>query len=154
VQPLTPQSFVRALVSFVLGIVAGVLGTVIHRSTVPWGLLAALGLVLAFTVTVRAWAGWPGYVGIAGGVFLALMVLTQTGPGGDVLVPGGENVDHAWLGVAWLGGAMVALIVAAGVPRRWFDPTPRPPRVPTRPDGTGGSEQPTARDEPATPARP
>jgi len=26
--------------------------------------------------------------------------------------------------------------------------------VPTRPDGTGGSEQPTARDEPATPARP
>ena len=81
-----------------------------HRS--PWW-LTLLRLVLAAAVTMRAWAGWPAFVGIAGGVFLAVMVLTQTGPGGDVLVPSGDNVNDVWLGGAWLGGSMGALVLAA-----------------------------------------
>lgn len=127
---MTPQAFVRAFVAFLLGVLVGTIGTVVHRAATPWGVVAALGLVLAGAVTMRAWAGWPAFVGFAGGVFLAVMVLTQTGPGGDVLVPSGENVDHVWLGGVWLGGAMAALVLAALAPRRWFADAPRPPLFP------------------------
>ena len=129
-QPLTPQVTVRALLSFLLGLVVGALGTVVHRGLVPWGLLAALGLVLASTVMVRAWGGWPSYVGITGGVLLAVLVLSRTGPGGDVLVPAGENVNTPWIGGVWIGGSVLVLVLAAAAPGRWFDDTPRPARVP------------------------
>jgi len=137
VQPLTPQSIVRALLAFLLGLLVGALGTVVHRGAAPWGLLAAVALVLAATVMVRAWAGWPAYVGIAGGVLLAVAVLSQTGPGGDVLVPVGDRVDAPWLGYAWLGGSFAAVVLGALAPRAWFDDTPRPPRaIPTPPAPT------------------
>ncbi|WP_268532377.1 hypothetical protein ACT17Q_12605 [Cellulomonas sp. CW35] len=132
-QPLTPQTLVRALLSFVLGLLIGALGTVVHRGAMPWGLLAGLALVLAASVMVRAWAGWPAYVGLVGGVFLAVVVLARTGPGGDVLLPGGDRVNAPWLGLAWLGGVVVALALGALAPRRWFDDTPRAPAAPTAP---------------------
>ncbi|MBT0992802.1 hypothetical protein KIN34_00660 [Cellulomonas sp. DKR-3] len=129
-QPMTPQAFVRAFVAFLLGVVVGTIGTVVHRAVTPWGVVAAIGLVLATAVTMRAWAGWPAFVGVAGGVFLAVMVLTQTGPGGDVLVPSGDNVNDVWLGGVWLGGSMGALVLAALAPRRWFSDAPRSAPVP------------------------
>ena len=132
-QSLTPQTFVRALVAFVLGLVVGALGTVVHRGLVPWGLLAALGLVLAASVMVRAWGGWIPFVGMAGGLILAIQVLSQTGPGGDVLVPVGDNVNTPWIGGVWIGGAILMVALAGLAPRRWFDDTPRPPREPRRP---------------------
>ena len=140
-QPLTPQTLVRALLSFVLGLLIGALGTVVHRGAMPWGLLAGLALVLAASVMVRAWAGWPAYVGLVGGVFLAVVVLARTGPGGDVLLPSGDRVNAPWLGLAWLGGVVVALALGALAPRRWFDDTPRAPAAPAAPaappnDGT------------------
>jgi len=139
VQPLTPQTFVRAFLAFLLGVVIGALGTVVHRGLPPWGLLAALALVLAATVMVRAWGGWAAYVGIAGGVFLAVQVLTQTGPGGDVLIPAGDNVNSPWLGGAWIGGSILVLVLGALAPRRWFDDTPRPPRPPRASESTDGA---------------
>ncbi|UJP41219.1 hypothetical protein [Cellulomonas palmilytica] len=152
-QPLTPQTLLRALLSFVLGLVIGALGTVVHRGAIPWGLLAALALVLAATVMVRAWAGWPAYVGIVGGVFLAVVVLAQTGPGGDVLLPGGDRVNAPWLGFAWLGGVVVVLALGALAPRRWFDDTPRPPRAaapvtppPAQQEGAASTDGPAAAD--------
>ncbi len=143
-QPLTPQVTVRALLSFLLGLVVGALGTVVHRGLVPWGLLAALGLVLASTVMVRAWGGWPSYVGITGGVLLAVLVLSRTGPGGDVLVPAGENVNTPWIGGVWIGGSVLVLVLAAAAPGRWFDDTPRPARVPRHPAGPVPAAQPAS----------
>lgn len=153
-QPLTPQTIVRALVSFVLALVVGALGTVVHRGMVPWGLLASLALVLSAAVMVRAWGGWVPYVGFAGGVVLAVQVLAQTGPGGDVLVPGGDNVNTPWIGGVWIGGAIVMLVLGALAPRTWFDDTPRPPRDPRRaavPAGPG--TDPSAPGAPGTGVR-
>jgi hypothetical protein len=151
---MTPQAFVRAFAAFLLGVLVGTLGTIVHRAATPWGVLAAIALVLASAVTMRAWAGWPAYVGLAGGVFLAVMVLTQTGPGGDVLVPSGDNVNDVWLGGAWLGGSLGALVLAALAPRRWFADTPSPtvaaspPPPPALAHGPGATADPTAARDP------
>ena len=156
-QPLTPQTLLRAFLSFLLGLVVGALGTVVHRGMVPWGVLAALGLVLASAVMVRAWGGWASYVGLTGGVLLAVQVLSRTGPGGDVLVPVGDNVNTPWIGGVWIGGSILMLVLAAVAPRRWFDDTPRPPRqprvaaVPSVPSGPSGPSAPSGLSAPSAP---
>ncbi len=106
----------RAAGAFVAGLLAGTLGTVMHRAVRPWGLVLVLALVLLVTLTCRAWAGWFGYVGAVGGTFLAAQVLSGTGPGGDVLVPS----DDVW-GWAWAIGSVAAAGVVAFAPRRWVE---------------------------------
>ena len=112
----TAATLWRALASLGTGLLAGVLGTVMHRAVRPWGLVLCLLLVLVVVLTARAWAGWYGYVAGAGGVFVAVQVLAGRGPGGDVLVPS----DDAW-GWAWALGSIAALLVVALVPRRWVE---------------------------------
>ncbi len=123
VQPPSAATLWRALAALGLGLVAGTLGTVMHRAVRPWGLLVCLALVLVIVLTARAWAGWFGYVASVGGTFVAVQVLASGGPGGDVLVP----ADDAW-GWAWVLGALAAVSVVAFVPRRWVEdespPTP------------------------------
>lgn len=147
-QPLTPQTFVRAFLAFLLGLVLGALGTVVHRGAIPWGLLAAVALVLAATVMVRAWGGWAAFVGLAGGVFLSVQLLAQSGPGGDVLVPGGDHVKAPWIGWVWIVGAMVALVLGALAPKSWFDDRPRPPRPSRTGAPSGGPAVPGAEADP------
>ena len=116
VQPLSAATLWRAAAALVLGLLAGMLGTVMHRALPPWGLVLCLLLVLAVVLTSRAWVGWFGYVASAGGVFLAAQVLSGRGPGGDVLVPGTD----LW-GWAWALGAVLVVGAVALVPRRWVE---------------------------------
>lgn len=113
-QPPSLAIFRRAAASLLLGLLAGTLGTVMHRALRPWGLLLCLALVLVVVVLSRAWAGWFGYVAGTGGTLIAVQVLAGGGPGGDVLVPAGD----LW-GWAWALGALAAVALAALVPRRW-----------------------------------
>lgn len=115
-QPPTAAMLRRALASLALGLLAGALGTVMHRALRPWGLVLCLLLVVVVVLTMRAWAGWSGYVAAAGGVFVGVQVLASGGPGGDVLVPSGD----LW-GWAWLLGCLLALIAVAFAPRRWVE---------------------------------
>ncbi|WP_159806283.1 DUF6113 family protein [Cellulomonas citrea] len=108
----------------VLGVVVGVLGTVAHRGHQPWGLVAALALVVSVGVLARAWRGWSAWAGYVAGLLVVVQVLARTGPGGDVLIPAGAAIGWVWM----IGSAGLALLVAA-VPRRVFDRTPLPPRA-------------------------
>ncbi|MBO9570272.1 MAG: hypothetical protein J7503_15810 [Cellulomonas iranensis] len=116
---LTATTLGRTAASLGTGLLAGAVGTVMHRSIRPWGLVLCLALVLAVALTTRAWAGWPAYVAASVGVLVAVQVLSSEGPGGDVLVPAGDG----W-GWAWVIGAVVALGSVALVPRRWVEDTP------------------------------
>ena len=135
----------KALVVLLLGGVVAAAGTVMHRAIQPWGVLLALLLVLAGGFTARAWAGLVSLVGYAAGVFLVVQALSQVGPGGDVLVPGGQAI-----GWVWVLGAVAALVVVGLAPRRWFDDRPLPPRprrpatdpVPPLPPGTSAETAP------------
>jgi len=114
VQLPTAATLWRAAASFALGLLAGTIGTVMHRAVRPWGLVVCVLLVLVIVLTARAWCGWFGYGASAGGALLAIQVLATGGPGGDVLVPAGD----LW-GWGWVGGAVLAVIVVGLVPRRW-----------------------------------
>ena len=115
-QPPSAVTLWRALASFGLGVMAGTLGTAMHRALRPWGLVVCVLLVLVVLLTTRAWAGWFGYVASTGGTFVAIQVLASGGPGGDVLVPS----DDLW-GWAWVLGTVVATAAVAFVPRRWVE---------------------------------
>ena len=104
----------RAVGALVLGTVVGAVGTVVHRAYQPWGMVGALVLVLSAAVTARAWSGWVTWVAFLGGLFLAVQVLAQQGPGGDVLVPAGT------LGWVWAIGSLAVAAAVGLLPRRLF----------------------------------
>ncbi|GEK22693.1 DUF6113 family protein [Cellulomonas xylanilytica] len=115
-----------AAASLVLGVLIGTLGTVLHRSIPPWGLVICLTLAFVAAVTVRAWTGYVALAGYAVGLAGTVLLLTQRGPGGDVLAPDGQAIG--WL---WVLGSIAVLVVAALLPRGPFDDRPRAPRTPT-----------------------
>ncbi|WP_448631501.1 hypothetical protein [Cellulomonas soli] len=135
-KPLSVATLGKAAGAFVLGLLVGTLGTVMHRWSWPWGVILCLALVLVAGVTARAWGGGVPVIGYAGGLFLAVQVLAQRGPGGDVLVPAGDT--YGWV---WIGGAALAVATVALVPRRAFDDTP-PPRGARAGSVPAGSEHP------------
>lgn len=116
VQPPSAATLWRALAALGLGLVAGTLGTVMHRAVRPWGLVVCLALVFVIVLTARAWVGWFGYVASVGGTLVAVQVLASGGPGGDVLVP----ADDAW-GWLWVLGVLAMVSAVAFVPRRWVE---------------------------------
>ena len=135
-RPLTAAVLGKAVVTLVLGLVVGAVGTVMHRWNPPWGVVLSLALVVTAAVTARAWAGWPTWVGYAGGVFFAVQAMSQTGPGGDVLVPAGQVVGWVWV----IGS--IGLALATGLlPARLFRDGSRGGR-PTEPVDRGGPAAP------------
>lgn len=115
----------RALGAVLLGVAVGAVGTVLHRSIRPWGVVLCLLLVLAAAVAARAWAGWVASVGLLVGLFVTVQVLSGRGPGGDVLVP----ADGA-IGWVWAVGALLVALGVALAPRAWFAEVPlRRPRA-------------------------
>lgn len=99
-----------------LGVVVGAVGTVMHRSTAPWGLVLALVVIVCAATFARAWEGWTGSLAVTTGWLAAVLAMWQVGPGGDILVP----ALGGW-GNVWILGGLVALAVPVVAPRRWFE---------------------------------
>ena len=117
------QRLSTAAAGLVLGVVVGTLGTVMHRSIEPWGVILCLALAFAAALTARAWAGFGALAGYAIGLVVSVQVLAQKGPGGDVLVPDGQAI-----GWVWVLGSIAVTILAGVLPRGLFDDRPRAPR--------------------------
>lgn len=103
--------------TLLIGVLVGVVGTLVHRWEQPWGLVLALASVLSAGLLVRAWSAWVGMLLLALGVVTTVAVLAARGPGGDVLVAA-EPIGYIW----YAGAAVVAL--AGLAPRRWFSDRP------------------------------
>lgn len=100
------------------GLLLGATGAVVQAAhlrlggvDVPWGLLLTLATV-AVAVRGAVWSSRRrlGGVVVAAGWVLATLVLAQTGPGGDVLLPEG------WHSQLYLVGGVLVAGVAAGWP--------------------------------------
>ena len=102
-----------------LGVLVGAFGTVVHRTAVPWGIAVCLAFVLASGMLARAWCALAGLLAYGLGWVAAVQVLSLAGPGGDVLVPGGQPI-----GYVWVGAGMLMVAAAAFAPARWFRDTP------------------------------
>lgn len=145
---LSPRTVLRAVGFLLLGVLVGAVGTVMHRSVRPWGLVLCLLLVVAAAVTARAASGWVASVALLVGLFAAVQVLSGRGPGGDVLVP----ATDATVGWVWALGSVAVALAVAVAPRAWFAGVPlhrRPPTSPTTPGtpttpGAGTFDGPTA----------
>ncbi|WP_421742234.1 hypothetical protein [Cellulomonas sp.] len=122
-QRLSSGALGTAALALVLGVVVGALGTVMHRSIEPWGVILCLALAFAGAVTARAWAGFGALAGYALGLVVSVQVLSQQGPGGDVLVPDGQVI-----GWVWVLGSIAVTILAGVLPSGLFDDRPRAPR--------------------------
>jgi hypothetical protein len=116
---LTFRLVLRLLGALLLGVLVGAVGTVMHRSERPWGVVVCLLLVLAAAVAVRAASDWRGALALLIGLFGAVQVLSGRGPGGDVLVP----ADGA-IGWVWTLGALAVGLGVALAPRAWFADVP------------------------------
>jgi hypothetical protein len=111
----------RTLLALTLGLVAGVLGTVSHRTTwndLPVGLVLALALTASTAVVCRAWSGVGALLVCGAGWLIAAQVLAIGGPGGDVLVPAQA------VGLVWTYGGILVFLVVAFLPRSWFSDRP------------------------------
>ena len=117
---IDPRTLPRWAAALVIGAAVAAVGTSAHRAYSPWGAAAALALVLASSVLVRAWAGLGALVAYGAAWVAVVQVLSLNGPGGDVLIPAGQRVGYVWI----IGG-MVMIAVGAFAPRRWFSDTPR-----------------------------
>ena len=126
----------KTVLTVVVGFIVGVIGTTMHRSVQPWGLVLGLLLVLTAASTARAFGGLVTWVGFVVGLGVTVLVLSQEGPGGDILMPSGPKI-----GLVWIVGSLVVAVAAMLLPRSWFSDTPRPARTPKvvlPADGTAG----------------
>ncbi len=123
---LTPGAVLRAVGFLLLGVLVGAVGTVMHRSVRPWGVVVCLLLVLAAAVTARAASGWVASVALLVGLFASVQVLSGAGPGGDVLLPAADGT----VGWVWAIGAMAVALAVAVAPRAWFAEVPLRRRAP------------------------
>jgi len=103
--------------ALVLGVLIGAIGTALHRQWLPWILILSIVAVLSAAIMVRAWIGLSGVAAFGAGVLVVIMVLSLSGPGGDVLLPAG---DTAYLSYVWMAGSLLAVGAACFTPRRWF----------------------------------
>jgi len=131
-------SWVRVVLSGLLGVLVGAVGTFMFAALLPSGVtdhLAAaaswpVGLVLTLALSVtaavlaRAWGGYGAYAAYAVGWLVVVIVLTgMHGPGGDVLA----GAHQRWANV-WMYGGFLLVAASAFAPRGWFSDAPREPR--------------------------
>ncbi|MDE0572631.1 hypothetical protein ON058_04290 [Demequina sp. B12] len=92
------------------GLLTATVGAVAYRSVPPWGVVMAIVMVLAAAVFARAWLSWTGLGVFAGLWVLLTAVWSANGPGNSVLIA------QDGLGIAWLAGSAVAIVIAAVIP--------------------------------------
>ena len=114
----------KTVLTVVVGFVAGVMGTAMHRSVQPWGLVLSLLLVLTAAVTARAFGGLVAWIGFVAGLGVTVLALSQEGPGGDILMPSGPKI-----GLVWILGSLLVAVAAMLLPSSWFSDEPRPART-------------------------
>ncbi len=123
------------IMGLALGVVFGVLGTVVSQSSVnvlgvfdlPYGLIIALVAVALLLVGLRlVLTSRIGAIFAAVGVLAALGFLSQPSVGGSVLVPA-NIAGYVWI----LGPSVIALIVLAW-PRTARRPRPEAPAAEPR----------------------
>ena len=116
--PIPPSLTVpRGLGVVLLGLVVGLVGTGVHRASVPIGVVLALASVVSAGVLVRAWTGWRGVLLHAAVVTAVVAAFTLVRPGGDVVIAD-QTVGYVWF------GALPAALLALVLPRRWFSERP------------------------------
>lgn len=116
VTPPSPGRITAVIGSLALGLLLGLITTIVHRwhwAHVPFGLLLALATLTVGALTARALAKGAGLLGFAVGAVVAVQAMAFVGVGGDVLVPGDT------LGMVWLLGSVLAVGLAAFLPDRW-----------------------------------
>lgn len=132
---LPSHPFRDVLVTVVAAAVAGLIGTVLHRSgadiNVPWGLVAAFALVFFSTWLARRRSGAIG-VGFHLIVCSAVVwwLAVTMGPAGDVLVPIASKAFVTFFsqqaGYIWLFGSIAVQLIVLFFPKRFFLPVPKP----------------------------
>ena len=109
----------RTLTAVILGIVGlvfGMLGTVVHSATIgtwqlPWGIVVALLALACLLGGVRLLSDGRLYTACAAlGALVAIAVLSQPSFGGSVLIL------NSVLGWIWMAGAVVTALVAVALP--------------------------------------
>ena len=100
------------LVLLVSGAIVATVGSVAYRSIPPFGVALAIVMVALAAVFARAWLSWTG-LGLFAAVWMSVtFVWTLAGPGGSVLIAADT------LGYAWLAGGVIAIVVAALLPKK------------------------------------
>lgn len=129
-------SIVAILLSLLLGLIVGALGTAIHRtfwsalvdggSFFPIGLVLGLALTASVALFLRSWRGILALLAFAIGWIVASQTLSLTGPGGDVIVVDPTApVPVPFAGLIWDYVGIALMVIVALLPRRWFRRTER-----------------------------
>ena len=109
----------------------GALGTVMHRSIQPWGVVVCLVLAFAAAITARAWGGLVALLGYAIGLFVSVQVLARRAPAATCWCPTGRPIGWGWV----LGSIAVTVLVGV-LPRALVR---RPAACPQAAAGRAGS---------------
>ncbi|MFW7414423.1 hypothetical protein [Demequina sp. SO4-18] len=94
------------------GLITATVGAVAHRTYPPLGLVMCLLMVALGAAFARTWLAWPGLGVFAGAWMTMTFVWALEGPGGSVLI-----VQDP-LGIGWLAGGSIAIVVASLLPSR------------------------------------
>ncbi|MGC5167282.1 hypothetical protein [Luteimicrobium sp. DT211] len=142
--PRQRTSWVRVVLSGLLGVLVGAVGTFMFAALLPsgvtdhvsaaasWpvGLVLTLALSVTAAVLTRAWGGYGAYTAYAVGWLVVVIVLTgMHGPGGDVLA----GAHQRWANL-WMYGGFLLVAASAFAPRGWFSDVPKDARQ----DGDAG----------------
>lgn len=112
---LLPTGWLVTLpLSFVVGVLVALLGTVVHRAAQPWGLLLALAATVSGAVLARGLGGGAGLAAFGGGLLVITQLASSYRPAGDVLIASDP------VGYAWLYASVVMCAVVAFLPAGWF----------------------------------
>ena len=118
------------LFGLVLGVIVGALGTALHRTAPPLGLILALIATASLVVAMRSLMGWTGLLSSVIGWAVTVQFLALGRKAGDVLIAGDS------LGYGWLLGGILCLFVGLLLPISLFNDDKDRSEIPARADNT------------------
>lgn len=118
------------LFGLVLGVIVGALGTALHRTAPPLGLILALIATASVVVAMRSLMGWTGLLSSVIGWAVTVQFLALGRKAGDVLIAGDG------LGYGWLLGGILCLFVGLLLPISLFNDDGERAENPARADNT------------------